>query len=202
MVKEKYVGQRLTRTDSLAKATGAAKYTGDIWMNRRDMLYAKALFPPYGHARIVSIDTSAAQALEGVVTVMTADDLPGKNGYGGMVPDKPVIAKDEVLYEGDPVALVAAETKEAAEKAVKLIKVEYEPLEGYDDPAFMLDTSSPMLHTNNPFHKNHNISDEQIIKKGDVEKAFKEADVIIDNWYKTPLPFSHIFLSAHHSDSI
>ena len=57
----------------------------------------------------------------GVAAVMVADDLPGMNGYGGMVPDKPVIAKDEVLYEGDPVALVAAETKEIAEKAVKLI---------------------------------------------------------------------------------
>ena len=187
MNKTKYVGQRLPRTDSLAKATGAAKYTGDIWVNRRDILYAKALFPPYGHARIKSIDTSEAEAIEGVAAVMVADDLPGMNGYGGMVPDKPVIAKDEVLYEGDPVALVAAETKEIAEKAVKLIKVEYEPLPGYDDPVKMLDPSSPMLHTDNPFHKNHNISDEQIIKKGDVEKAFREADVVIDNWYKTPL---------------
>ena len=102
-----YVGRRMQRPDALAKATGAAQYTADLVVHRRDVLHAKALYPPYGHAKILRIDTSKAAALPGVAIVMTADDLPGENGYGGMIHDKPVIAKDEVFYEGDPVALVA-----------------------------------------------------------------------------------------------
>ena len=133
-----YVGRRMQRPDALAKATGAAQYTADLVVHRRDVLHAKALYPPYGHAKILRIDTSKAAALPGVAIVMTADDLPGENGYGGMIHDKPVIAKDEVFYEGDPVALVAAEDLKTAEKAVSLIEVEYEPLESYDSPADML----------------------------------------------------------------
>ena len=90
MSETKYVGKRLIRTDSLAKVTGSAKYTGDVWMKRKDMLYAKAKFPPFGRAKIISIDTSKAEKLPGVVAVMTAKDLPGFNGYGGVIPDKPV----------------------------------------------------------------------------------------------------------------
>ena len=75
-----YVGQRCIRPDSLAKVTGAAKYTADLVVSRKDVLYAKAMFPPYGHARILHIDTSKAKVLEGVAAVMTADDLPGENG--------------------------------------------------------------------------------------------------------------------------
>ena len=81
---------------------------------------------------------------------MTADDLPGENGYGGIIHDKPVIAKDEVFYEGDPVALVAAEDLKTAEKAVSLIEVEYEPLESYDSPADMLREDAPVLHREYP----------------------------------------------------
>lgn len=188
-----YVGKSLPRTDSLAKATGAAKYTADMLMSRRDLLYAKALFPPYGHAKIIHLDVSKARALEGVAAVMTADDLPGANGYGGIIPDKPVIAKDEVLYEGDPVALVAAVDKATAEKALSLIEVEYEPLEGYDDPQAMLEGDAPLLHKQYPFPKNDNVSDAVTVKKGDVDAAFEEADVIIDNWYKTPM-LDHAYL--------
>ena len=93
-----YVGRRMQRPDALAKATGAAQYTADLVVHRRDVLHAKALYPPYGHAKIIRIDTSKAAALPGVAIVMTADDLPGENGYGGMIHDKPVIAKDEVFY--------------------------------------------------------------------------------------------------------
>ena len=85
MSETKYVGKRLIRTDSLAKVTGSAKYTGDVWMKRKDMLYAKAKFPPFGRAKIISIDTSKAEKLPGVVAVMTAKDLPGFNGYGGVI---------------------------------------------------------------------------------------------------------------------
>lgn len=193
MSKLHYVGRRCIRPDSVAKVTGMAKYTADLVPARKDVLYAKALFPPYGHARIVSIDTSAAKTLPGVAAVMTADDLPGENGYGGMLPDKPVIAKDEVLYEGDPVALVAAEDLATAEKALSLIRVEYEPLESYDDPKAMLEPGAPLLHKQYVVPKEDNISDAVTVKKGDVQAAFDRADIVIDNWYETPM-LDHAYL--------
>ena len=188
-----YVGRRMQRPDALAKATGAAQYTADLVVHRRDVLHAKALYPPYGHAKILRIDTSKAAALPGVAIVMTADDLPGENGYGGMIHDKPVIAKDEVFYEGDPVALVAAEDLKTAEKAVSLIEVEYEPLESYDSPADMLREDAPVLHREYPIPRKGNISDEVLIRKGDVKTAFEAADVVVDNWYKTPM-LDHAYL--------
>ena len=189
----RYVGQRCLRTDSAAKVTGAAKYTADLVVSRNDVLYAKALRPPYGRARIVSIDTSEAKALPGVAIVMTADDLPGTNTYGGMIHDKPVIAKDIVQYEGDPVALVAAEDLKTAEKAISLIRVEYEPLEAYDDPQMMLEEGAPLLHPHYVVPKTNNISDEVVVQKGDVKEAFEKADVVIDNWYRTPM-LDHAYL--------
>ena len=187
MSETKYVGKRLIRTDSLAKVTGSAKYTGDVWMKRKDMLYAKAKFPPFGRAKIISIDTSKAEKLPGVIAVMTAKDLPGFNGYGGVIPDKPVIAEDMVRYEGDPVALVAAESKKIAEEAIELITVQYERVPAFDEPEDMVSPDAPLFFAeDNPFHKN-NISDDQTLKKGDVDKAIEEADVVIDNWYRTPL---------------
>lgn len=188
-----YVGKSLPRTDSLSKATGAAKYTADMALSRKDLLYAKALFPPYGHARILRLDVTKARALQGVAAVMTADDLPGVNGYGGMIPDKPVIARDEILYEGDPVALVAAESLAIAEAAVSLIEVEYEPLEGFDDPQMMLREDAPRLHKQYAVPKDNNVSDAVTVKKGDAEAAFQNADVVIDNWYKTPM-LDHAYL--------
>ena len=84
------VGQRKNRVDGIAKVLGQAKYSADL--KRKDMLIGKALFSKYPHAIIKAIDVSKAAQLEGVVTVMTAKDLPGRNGYGILVPDKPVIA--------------------------------------------------------------------------------------------------------------
>lgn len=188
-----YVGQRMARPDALAKATGAAKYTADMVVDRKDVLYAKALYPPYGHAKILRIDTSKASALPGVAIVMTADDLPGTNGYGGVIHDKVVIAKDEVFYEGDPVALVAAEDLKTAEAAIALIEVDYEPLQSYDDPAEMLKEGAPVLHKQYPIAREGNISDEIKIRKGDVQSAFAQADIIIDNWYETPM-LDHAYL--------
>ena len=110
-----------------------------------------------------------------------------------LIHDKPVIAKDEVFYEGDPVALVAAEDLKTAEKAVSLIEVEYEPLESYDSPADMLREDAPVLHREYPIPRKGNISDEVLIRKGDVKTAFEDADVVVDNWYKTPM-LDHAYL--------
>jgi len=193
MAENRYVGKRCTRPDSLAKVLGAAKYTADLVVSRKDVLHAKAVFAPYGHARIVSIDTSKAAALPGVAIVMTAKDLPAGNAYGGMLHDKPVIAEKEVLYEGDPVALVAAEDPATAAKAASLVEVVCEPLEAYDDPRMMLEKDAPLLHKTYPVPKDSNISDQVLVQKGDTKEAFEKADIVLDNWYETPM-LDHAYL--------
>lgn len=190
---QRYVGQRCKRPDSVAKVTGAAKYTSDLIVSRKDVLFAKALFPPYSHARIIRIDTSKAKALKGVAIVMTADDLPGANGYGANLHDKLVIAKDEVVYEGDPVALVAAVDIKTAEEAVSLIEVEYEPLDAYDNPNELLKPDAPLIHKEYVIPKDNNVSESVIVKKGTAEEIFGKAEIIIDNWYQTPM-LEHAYL--------
>jgi CO/xanthine dehydrogenase Mo-binding subunit len=179
------VGQSVARAEALAKATGRAKYTSDF--KRGDMLVAKALWAKYPHALIKSIDTSAAEQLAGVAAVMTAKDLPGRNGYGILVPDKPVIADGKTRYEGDPVALVAAVTEEIATKALELIKVEYEILPAYDDPREAMKDDAVLIHPKHPAADKGNLLTVVKLDRGDVDKAFQEADIVIENYYETPM---------------
>jgi CO/xanthine dehydrogenase Mo-binding subunit len=102
------VGQPLIRKDAAAKLLGAATYAGDIRIP--GMLIGKALRSEYPHAKIVSIDTSAAQKMPGVHAVLTAKDIPGENRFGLAIKDQPVLAQDKVRMMGDTVALVAAVT--------------------------------------------------------------------------------------------
>ena len=191
MSKLDIVGQRKTRVDGIAKVLGQAKYTADL--KRKDMLIGKALFAKYPHAIIKAIDVSKAAQLEGVVAVMTAKDLPGRNGYGILVPDKPVIADGKTKYQGDPVALVAAVSAEIAQKALDLIEVDYEPLPAYDDPREAMKESAIKIHENHPAAENGNILCLLKLDRGDVEKAFAEADIVIENDYETPM-VDHCYL--------
>lgn len=183
--KLKIVGQSVRRAEALAKATGQAKYISDF--KRADMLVGKALWAQYPHALIKSIDVSAARQLEGVVAVMTAKDLPGRNGYGILVPDKPVIADGKTKYEGDPVAILAAVSEEIARQALALIKVEYEVLPAYDDPREAMKEDAVLIHPNHPSADKGNILTVIKLDRGDVEKAFRESDIIIENYYETPM---------------
>lgn len=178
------VGHSVERSDAFAKATGAAKYTRDLI--RPDMLVGKVKWPDYPHAIIKSIDVSAARALPGVETVMLVEDLPGKNGYGPMVADKPVIADGKVCYEGDPVALVAAVDEETAKKAVELIKVEYEVLPAYDNPLDAIKPDAVIIHPDSPFAEEGNICNTVTVDTGDVDEGFAKADIIIENDYELP----------------
>ncbi len=185
------VGQRVPRTDAAAKVTGQARYTAD--MRRPDMLIAGACFAPHPHARIKKIDVSDAEAFPGVVAVMTAKDLPGRNAYGLLCPDKPVIADVKTRYEGDPVAILAAETEEAARKAVELVRVEYEPLPVYDDPREAMEDGATFIHEKHPVAERGNLLTTVALDCGDVEKAFAEAAVVIENDYETPM-VEHCYL--------
>jgi CO/xanthine dehydrogenase Mo-binding subunit len=189
------VGQRLQRVDALAKVLGKAKYTSDLtsYLKKDDILIGKALFAQYPHAIIKKINTSKAEQLEGVEAVMTAKDLPGRNGYGILVPDKPVIAEKKTKYEGDPIALVAAVNEDIAKQALKLIEVEYEVLPAYDDPREAMKDDAIPIHENHPAAEKGNLLTTVKLERGDVEKAFTEADVVIENLYETPM-VEHCYL--------
>lgn len=189
------IGQRKVKPDTVAKVTGTAKFTADLSVARTDLLYAKALFSPYGHAKIISIDTSEAKKLKGVAAVMTAKDLPPEstNRYGPDEKDKPVLAEDKVIYEGDAVAIVAACDLKTAEKAISLIKVEYELLDAFDDPRLLFELEKGPIFENHPFSGDSPISYTARITNGDVESAFKNADVVVDNYFETPM-VDHAYL--------
>lgn len=178
------VGKSVRRMEALGKALGTVKFAADLKSD--DMLIAKALYAKHPHALIKRIDTSKAEQLEGVEAVMTAKDLPGKNGYGILFTDKPVIAEKKVKYLGDPVALVAAVNEKIAKRALSLIEVDYEVLPAYDDPREAMKKDAILIHEDHPAAENGNVLIEINLDKGDVGKAFAEADVVIENYFETP----------------
>ncbi|WP_449240997.1 molybdopterin cofactor-binding domain-containing protein [Desulfoscipio gibsoniae] len=173
------VGSSIARVDGVPKVTGQAKYADDLFFP--NMLYAKVLRSAHAHAYIRKINTDRARALEGVAAVLTADDVPGCNGYGIHIKDQPVLAKDKVRCYGDAVAAVAAESIEIAEKALALIEVDYEPIPGVFTVEDALKPDAPEVHPsgNLIFHRK--------VYKGDIEKGFKEADIIIEDKFRTPM---------------
>lgn len=179
------VGKDIKRVDAVAKVLGTAKFSGDF--SKDGAVIGKALYAQYPHAKIIRIDTSQAEKLDGVLTIMTAKDLPGRNGYGAIVPDKPVIADSKTRYAGDPVALVAALNEKIALQALKLIKVEYQVLPVYDDPREAMKDEALNIHENHPCADKGNILTVVSLDRGDVDHAFAEADLIVENDYETPM---------------
>ena len=181
------LGQSLRRLDATDKVTGKALYPGDI--NLPNMAYMKILFAGRPHARIVRLDTSKAEALEGVLLVLTAKDVPN-NEYGLMEPDQPVLCgpgsnqpyADRVRFVGDQVAVIVAESEEIAEQARDLIEVTYEDLPVVTDPRKAMQPDAPLLHP----ELGTNVFTHDRIRKGDVEAAFAQADVIVEGEYFTP----------------
>lgn len=145
---KRVTGRDLPRADAAVKVTGKAVYNTDIV--RPGMLHAKVLRSPHAHARIVSIDASAAGALDGVTAVLTRNETDGLGCYGTMVKDQPVVATDAVRYVGDIVAAVAAVDERTALAALDLIQVEYEILPAVFDVDEALDPSSPTIHPLEP----------------------------------------------------
>ena len=186
----KYIGVSVPRVDGVKKVTGAAKYVGDMKWPR--MLYAKCVKSPYAHAKIVSIDVSAAKALKGVHDVITGDYYTKRGGL--YLEDKNFLAVNTVKFYGEPVVAVAAETPEIAEEACDLVKVEYEPLPVINNPMEGMAKDAilihPELHTYKVvpiFHPqaHTNISHHHIIRKGDADAAFKYAEEHPDEYYIT-----------------
>lgn len=198
----KYIGKGVPRIDADEKVTGEARYVGD--MTLPGMLHAKMLTSPVAHAKIKKIDTSKAKALDGVVAVLTGDDLDYHVGL--YLVDKRILARDKVRYQGEPVAAVAAETLDIAEKAIKLIEVEYDLLEPLLDVEKSFNEKENLIHPDlgNYSHlkaaffpqPGTNICHVSKIRKGDIEKGFAEADLIVEREYNNP-SVQHVPMETH-----
>ena len=138
------VGQSPHRPDGTLKVKGEFGFSSDLWAD--DLLWGATLRSPHPRARIGRIDLTGALALPGVYAVLTADDVPGYRYYGLETPDQPVLAIDEVRYQGEPVAIVAADHPETARRATGRIAVEYEPLPPVTDPEAALAPGAPLVH--------------------------------------------------------
>lgn len=183
----KWVGQRVKRLDGPEKVTGSLKYMTDY--NFTNMAWGRVLRSKYPYAKIKRIDTSKAKAHPGVICVLTHEDIPGFNGFGIVIPDQPVLCKDVVRCTADALALVAAETEEIAEEALELIEVDYEVLTPVTDAEEAMKDSAPKLHPSG------NVHSKVQVKNGDIEKAFAEADVIVEDTYYSPRQM-HAFIET------
>lgn len=183
----RWVGKEVAKPDALDKATGRARYYSDLHF--KDMLYARVLRANRPHALIKRIDISRAQSLPGVVAVLMHKDVQGTNRYGIVTPDQPVLCEDRVRYEGDAVALVAAQDPDTAERALGLIDVEYEPLPVISDPVEAMKPKSPQVHeAGNVYRRGH-------VRNGDVKSAFEKCAVVVENIYRTGRQM-HMFLET------
>ncbi len=180
------IGSSLPRPDARGKVTGATSYPADLV--RSSMLHVQVVFAHRPHARIHSIDSNAALQHPGVVAVLTAVDVP-YNAFGLIDADQPVLCSDIVRFTGDKVALVVAETKEAAIAGAKLVTVDYENLPAVTDARAALSPDAPLVHT----HLESNQLLHVPIHKGDVTCAFAEADVVLDEEFTTSWQ-EHAFL--------
>jgi xanthine dehydrogenase molybdenum-binding subunit len=187
------IGKPMPNLQARDKITGEARFTDDYRFP--GMLYARTKRANIPHARILSIETSAARALAGVHAVMTHKDVPGRNLHGVFIKDWPVLCGDKVRYAGDAVAIVAADSEEIAAAALDLIEVDYEELPVVSDAIEAAKPESPLVHED---RADGNLLKHIKVNKGDIVAGFAEADTIIDRTYRTPAT-EHMFLEPECS---
>ncbi|HNT67886.1 MAG TPA: xanthine dehydrogenase family protein molybdopterin-binding subunit [Syntrophorhabdaceae bacterium] len=181
-----YIGNEMNRIDALDKVLGRPVYAEDL--SAKGALFGCIFRSTRPHAFIRRIDTRAAMASPGIVKVLSCHDIPGENLFGIIKKDQPYLAQDRVRCIGEPVLIVLGETEEAARKALQLIEVEYEDAEVVSDP-FLSEGSTALIHD-----KGNLLSRRKVIK-GDIEKGFKEADVIVEHTYSTSW-LDHAFMET------
>jgi CO/xanthine dehydrogenase Mo-binding subunit/aerobic-type carbon monoxide dehydrogenase small subunit (CoxS/CutS family) len=175
-----YIGHNVRRIDAPSKVSGRLRYAADIKMH--DMLQLQVLRSPHPHAKIISIDTSDAEEMEGVVCVLTSDDVPAQtDGFGVFVHDQPIMARGKVRHVGEAVAAVAAEDLVTARRAVAKIKVVYEELPGVFDPEDAMKSGAAVVHD----YAENNIVKHIPVRKGDVEAGFANADIVLEDDFST-----------------
>ncbi|MFN7147805.1 MAG: xanthine dehydrogenase family protein molybdopterin-binding subunit, partial [Myxococcota bacterium] len=186
------VGRSGPKIDGRARITGQARFVADMKLPR--MVHGKFLRSPHAHARIVSIDLTAALALPGVVGAMTGEELPKRYGAIPVAQDETALALGKVRYIGEPVVCIAAVDEATAIAATRLVKVEYEVL----DPVLSVDDA---LNPAKPFIHDHARKPSNILRRvwqdyGDVDAGFAAADVVIEDVYHYP-GSTHVPLESH-----
>jgi CO/xanthine dehydrogenase Mo-binding subunit len=193
-VKFSQVGKPLRRTDAAGKAEGRTPYAGDYVMP--GMLHARVVRADLASAKLRSLDVAKARALPGVACILTATDLPdrmaatdipGQTGQKRMDTDQQILVRERVRYYGEPLALIAAETRDIADRAAELVEFELEPVPGVYDPDEALKPGAPIVQGTDNVVAEHNI------RKGDPESALAAADIVVENTYRTPFQ-EHAFL--------
>ena len=165
--------------------TGACRFSSDYRLE--NPLTLRAVRSPHSHARILGVDTTEASRLPGVVRIFTARDIPGKNLTGIINKDRPLLVADKVRFMGDPVALVAAETEEAAEKGAAAVKVAYEVLPAVYDPAAALADGAPAIH------EKGNLLFRRRVVRGDAADVFSSCAAVVEETYRTSF-LEHCYL--------
>jgi CO/xanthine dehydrogenase Mo-binding subunit len=211
------VGVSRPRKDAREKLSGQAQYVGDMEM--AGMLHGSVLRSPYAHARIASIDFSAALALEGVAAILTAADLDDiEPYYGHAIKDRPIVAIDRVRFAGEPVAAVAAVDEATAQAAVRAIEVVYEQLPVLGTIEQAIAPEAPRLHDRVPkiglFHGLGDLGEQQgnvcyrhVIEAGDVEAAREQAAFTVEGTYTFPAVYqyameTHATIAHYHGDGV
>jgi len=168
------VGKNVRRVDALEKVTGLAKYTADFFVE--NALVVRPVRSPYPHALVKKINTKSALRVPGVECVITGEDLPGENQCGYYLDDQPLITRDKARHVGDIVALVVARDEEAAWAGADAVEVSYKELPAVFDPKEAL-SGDFKIH-------DRKVAEDVKVRKGDVEQAFKECDVIVERTYR------------------
>lgn len=186
------LGNSLPDIDGLEKVRGALAFADDRTID--GMVYGKVLWAKYPHAKILGIDISKAQNAQGVLRVLTAKDVPGRNGFGSLPthPDQPVLCSDRVRFLGDAVALVIAGTEDEAKRALKLIEVEYEVLPGVYHMTDSLELDAPLLHGGG------NVCKHLIHEVGALDDVREQAAVVVQGHFETPA-VEHAYLEPEVS---
>ena len=188
------IGNSVHRVDGVDKVTGKAKYVADLIIP--GLSEGKFLRSPYAHARIRSIDTTEAEAMPGVLAVLTSKDFTDISPYMGRGKNKdhPIIALDRAIFAGQPVAAVAAVDRATAEEALSKINVDYEELPAVINVEEAMADGAPLVHS----FAEKNICFQTELVKGDVEKAFAEADEIFEDSFEFPMIY-HYSMEPHTS---
>ncbi len=197
-----YIGHSSTRIDGLEKVTGAAQFVDDIDFGP-DLLHAAIVESPHAHALIKGIDTTEAEAVPGVVKVVTGGDFPYR--FGLYMKDRYIFAQDRVRFVGEQVAAVVARDSRVALRAAKLVKVDYEELAPIFDPETAMSEGADLVHPDLADYErvpwffpraDTNIAHWRKTRKGDIEQGFAEADEILEDTYTVPR-YAHCAIEPH-----
>ena len=174
----KFIGKSYQRPDAWAKVNGSAQYVSDT--DIPNLTYAAVVRSTHLHALIESINCDAARQMPGVIAVITHTDIPGAKIYADLLPDRPVLASDKVRFIGEPIALVVAKTRHAAESACRAVQIQYRPLPPVLDPVLGAQPDAPRVH------EQGNVIGHFTITTGDLTAGFQQAEVELEETFYAP----------------